>query len=74
MKLDNVTSANETEIKNLIEKRVQAIRINDIETAVLHYADDVVLFDVVGELFETGSNAVKKIRRLVFYIRKSNCI
>ena len=60
MNLNNITSENESEIKDIIEKRVKAIRINDIETAVLNYADDVLLFDVVGELFEEGSSAVKK--------------
>jgi ketosteroid isomerase-like protein len=60
MNLDKSISSSESEIKNSIEKRVQAIRTNDIATAVLNYADDVLLFDVVGQLSETGSSAVKK--------------
>jgi ketosteroid isomerase-like protein len=58
--VSSISTSNESKIKDLMEKRLQAIRVNDIETAVLSYADDVLLFDVVGELFETGSIAVKK--------------
>lgn len=60
MNLDKRISSDESEIKDSIEKRVQAIRTNDIDAAILNYADDVLLFDVVGELSETGSSAVKK--------------
>ncbi len=43
MNLDKSISSNESEIRDSIEKRVQAIRTNDIDTAVLKYIDVVLL-------------------------------
>jgi uncharacterized protein (TIGR02246 family) len=53
-------SADEAEIRALIEKWAQAIRDKDIDRRMSNYARDVLLFDVVNPLRYTGADAVRK--------------
>jgi ketosteroid isomerase-like protein len=54
MNTETMKTSNETQLRAFIEERVEAIRNKDIDKAIAHYADDVVLFDVVGPLQQTG--------------------
>lgn len=60
MKSENINEQNISEIKVVIEKRAQAVRIKNIEDAVSNYAENVLLHDVVGPLSRTGSETAKQ--------------
>ncbi len=47
-------------IKAVIKNRTDAIKSQDIEKAVSAYNDDLLMFDVVGELSASGVQAVKE--------------
>lgn len=53
------TSA-ESELRQLIEAGVEAIRAKNAEGSLSHHAPDVVSFDVVDPLRSTGAAAVKQ--------------
>lgn len=50
---------NKDSIKNLIEQQVEAIRSQDIDKAVSNYSNDCLIFDVIGDLSNRGSELVK---------------
>jgi uncharacterized protein (TIGR02246 family) len=58
--LSTSTSIDEVQIRSLVEYRVQALVVKDAHTLTSHYADDVVLFDVVGPLRHLGADAHAK--------------
>jgi len=47
-------------IESLIKQRIEAIKSQDIEKAVANYSDDLLMFDVVGELSSVSVQAVKE--------------
>jgi ketosteroid isomerase-like protein len=51
---------NETQIRTLIEKRVQAVRTKDVNLAMSAIAPDVLSFDIVSLLQYVGSDASRK--------------
>jgi uncharacterized protein (TIGR02246 family) len=53
-------SSSAAQIRGLIGDRVKAVRGKDVDALVLHYARDVLSFDVVNPLQSTGSDAIKK--------------
>ncbi|HEY0254785.1 MAG TPA: SgcJ/EcaC family oxidoreductase [Kofleriaceae bacterium] len=50
----------ESELRDLIDNRVRAIRAKDLEGALSGYAEDVVTFDLVTPLANRGKAAVRK--------------
>lgn len=49
----------ESEIHDIIDKRVNAVKNKDVEAATRDYSHDVILFDVVDPLERQGLDAVK---------------
>ncbi len=47
------------EIYRLIEERVEAIKNKDIDKATENYSTDVILFDIIGSLQQTGVEDLK---------------
>jgi uncharacterized protein (TIGR02246 family) len=60
MPIDNSKANNEAQIRELIENRIKAARIKDINKVMSNYAPDVLSFDVVNPLQYLGSDAVRK--------------
>jgi len=58
--MEDVMTVNEAQIHHSIEERVIATRNKDINAAALHYANDVLIFDVVGPLQHKGLDAMKQ--------------
>lgn len=55
------TQLNDREkIENLIEQHIEAIKSQDIQKAVANYSDDLLMFDVVGELSSVTVQGVKE--------------
>jgi ketosteroid isomerase-like protein len=53
----------ETQIRELVRDRIEANRAKDALRATRHFADDVVIFDVVGPLYHRGiEGALKRAR------------
>jgi uncharacterized protein (TIGR02246 family) len=48
-----------TEIHQLVETWIEALREKDVNTRTAHYAPDVVLFDVINPLRHTGLEALR---------------
>lgn len=55
--LDTPTSADEAQIRTLIEERVPALAVKDATTLTAHDATDIVIFDAVGPLRHRGADA-----------------
>jgi len=53
-------SSHETDVKALLEERVEAGRTKDIDRLMSLYSDDVVYYDVVPPLHFTGHEAVRR--------------
>jgi len=53
-------SEDENDIRALLDERVKAVRVKDINGAVAGSAPDILSFDVVNPLQYAGSNALKK--------------
>ncbi len=47
------------ELKEIIEKRVSALKNRDVENEITNYSKEVVSYDVVGELKYVGIDAIK---------------
>lgn len=54
------TATDETQIRQLINDGVEAIRIRDIDKLMPVYAPTIVSFDVVGQLQYSGLGAIRK--------------
>lgn len=54
-----MNTAAETEIRQLIEHWVQAVRDRDVERIVAPYADDIVAFDAIKALQFKGKSAYR---------------
>jgi ketosteroid isomerase-like protein len=50
----------ETEIRNLMDDRVRAVRAKDVEGAMSLIAPEIVAFDVTNPLRYSGSDVVRK--------------
>jgi ketosteroid isomerase-like protein len=48
------------QISTFITERIEAIRKKDVNTAVSHYAEAVILCDVIGPLQQSGSGLIKE--------------
>ncbi len=53
-------ASSEVQIRALIDRQAKAIRAKDIDGGVVGYAPDVLLFDVVGPLHASGSDALRE--------------
>jgi len=60
MNTENIKTTDEAQIRDFIAEHVEAIRNKDIGKAIAHYADDVVLFDVVGPLQQKGAKMLRQ--------------
>lgn len=47
-------------IKKIIENRVSAVKNRDVEHQIKHFSNDVISYDVVGQLKFIGASAIKK--------------
>ena len=54
------TAIDQTEIRALIEDRIQAVRAKDVNASISNLAPDILSFDVVNPLQRSGSDASKK--------------
>jgi uncharacterized protein (TIGR02246 family) len=59
-------SADETAIRTLVENWAKAVRAKDMDGALAHHTDDVVMFDVPMPLQARGIEAYKKTWELFF--------
>ena len=60
MTAGNRNAANETQIRALIDDRTKAVRAKDSVGATSGVAPDILMFDVVNPLWQTGSSASRK--------------
>ncbi len=60
MTAENSRPADEASIRELIEKRVRAIRAKDVDTLMSAHASGVVMFDALDPLRYVGSEAVRE--------------
>ena len=58
--------SNENEIRELIENWAAAVRSKDMEGALAHHADDIVMFDVPLPLQSRGMDEYRKTWELFF--------
>jgi uncharacterized protein (TIGR02246 family) len=58
--------SDESEIRKLIENWAAAVRARDLEGAVAHHADDIVMFDVPLPLQSRGLEQYRKTWELFF--------
>ena len=59
-------TSNEHEIRRLVEDWAAAVRARDLEGAVAHHADDIVMFDVPLPLQSRGMQEYSKTWELFF--------
>jgi uncharacterized protein (TIGR02246 family) len=59
-------NSHETQIRQLVENWAAAVRAKDVEAAVAHHADDVVMFDVPLPLLSRGMKEYRKTWELFF--------
>jgi len=64
--MDEASTKNEAEVRELIERYVEAIRTHDIEGVMAAYAPDFVAFDIVPPLRIVGADAFRKIWEEIF--------
>ena len=60
MTTENVRSADEAQIRALIDDRAKAVRDKNVNEAISSIAPDILSFDVVNPLQQIGSDASKK--------------
>lgn len=60
------SNPNETQIRTLIESWAKAVREKDMDAAVAHHTDDMVMFDVPMPLQAKGIEEYKKTWELFF--------
>jgi uncharacterized protein (TIGR02246 family) len=60
MTTESGRAAAETEIRDLVDGWVEAIRAGDVDARVASYAPDVLSFDAVNPLQRVGSDAVRE--------------
>jgi uncharacterized protein (TIGR02246 family) len=58
MTTERATAGDETQIREMLEARVRAVRAGDIAGVLSAYAPDVVSFDVVDPLRHAGRDAI----------------
>ena len=61
-----MNSNHEDQIRGLVEDWAAAVRAKDMEGAVAHHADDMVMFDVPLPLLSRGLNEYRKTWELFF--------
>jgi len=52
--------SNETQIQELVENWVAAVKARDIDAILLHHSDEIIMFDVPEPFQSTGIGAYKK--------------
>lgn len=57
---ENSHAVDEAQIRELIEGNAAAVRATDIEGAMSNYAPDVLLFDLINPLQNSGLDALRK--------------
>lgn len=60
MNIENIKTTDEAQIRDFIAEHIEAVRNKDIDKAIAHYADDVVLFDVIGPLQQKGAKMLRQ--------------
>lgn len=60
MTTDNNQLTDEARIRELIEERVKAIRVKDVDALMSAHAPDVVMFDALDPLRYVGADAVRE--------------
>ena len=60
MSTTTTRSAAETEIRELVDRYLEAIRASDVERIVSHYAPDILAFDAIAQLQFKGVEAYRK--------------
>ena len=60
MQNDNSKAEIEAELRNIIEHQINAVRDKNIDQALIHYAENVLSFDVVDPLQFNGIDAIRK--------------
>lgn len=60
MTTDTSRAAAETQVRDLVEGWVEAVRGRDIDARLASYAPDVLSFDVVNPLQRIGSDAIRE--------------
>jgi uncharacterized protein (TIGR02246 family) len=63
MKAKSTRADAESQIRDLISDRIEAIHAKDIDALMSHYSPDVMIFDVVNPLRYVGSDAVRERAR-----------
>jgi ketosteroid isomerase-like protein len=53
-------TAEEVQIRGLIENKIKAVRAKDVDGATSCYAPDVLSFDVVNPMRYVGAGAIRK--------------
>jgi uncharacterized protein (TIGR02246 family) len=61
-----VTTSEEAQIRDLVERWAVAVRNKDLNGAVAHHTDDIVMFDVPAPLFVKGLDEYRKTWELFF--------
>jgi len=59
-------NSNETQIRTLVENWAKAVREKDMDNALAHHTDDMVMFDVPMPLQAKGMEEYKKTWELFF--------
>jgi ketosteroid isomerase-like protein len=59
-------TGNENQVRKLVEDWAAAVRARDVEGAVAHHADDIVMFDVPLPLQSLGLDEYRKTWELFF--------
>jgi uncharacterized protein (TIGR02246 family) len=58
--MNTLVSQPELEIRSLIEAWTEALRAKDVAGRTAHYADDVLIFDVVNPVQRSGLDALRQ--------------
>jgi ketosteroid isomerase-like protein len=58
--MEDAMTSTESEVRTLVDRWSEAIRIRDIDRLMALYAPDLVYFDVVSPLHYSGSTALRR--------------
>jgi ketosteroid isomerase-like protein len=61
-----MSDKNEIEIRTLVENWVKAVQREDVDGAIAHHTDDIVMFDVPMPLQSKGIDAYRETWKLFF--------
>lgn len=60
MTTENSNSNDEVQIRTIIEERVKAVGNKDIDSLLTHHASEVLSFDVLNPLQNTGADTIRE--------------